>query len=90
MKKCDVGGQALFEGVLMRSTKGKAIARRKDNGKIDVQFERMFAKSDENKIISKPFIRGIFIFVNYWVRLNFTVICYRQISTFLNRIHIDG
>lgn len=63
MKKCDVGGQALFEGVLMRSTKGKAIARRKDNGKIDVQFERMFATSDESKIISKPFIRGIFILI---------------------------
>lgn len=63
MKKCDVGGQALFEGVLMRGTKGKAIARRKDNGKIDVQFERMFPTSDKNKIISKPFIRGTFILI---------------------------
>lgn len=63
MKKCDVGGQALFEGILMRGTKGKAIARRKDNGKIDVQFERMFPTSDKNKIISKPFIRGTFILI---------------------------
>lgn len=40
MRKCDVGGQAVIEGVMMRGTKGTAIAVRRENGEIDVYLKK--------------------------------------------------
>jgi uncharacterized protein YqhQ len=54
-----VGGQAVIEGVMMRSPNSMAIAVRKPNGEIAVKRERLNFFS-EKKLISKlPLIRGV-------------------------------
>ena len=40
MRKCDVGGQAIIEGVMMRGSKGVATAVRTPNGEIEVKVEK--------------------------------------------------
>ena len=40
MRKCDVGGQAIIEGVMMRGAKGIATAVRTPNGEIEVKVEK--------------------------------------------------
>ena len=40
MKKCDVGGQAIIEGVMMRGSKGLATAIRTPSGKIEVNVKK--------------------------------------------------
>lgn len=64
MKKCDVGGQAVIEGVMMRGTKGLATAVRKDNGEIEVEFEKASTKPKRHKLLRVPFIRGIFVLID--------------------------
>ena len=54
-----IGGQAVIEGVLMKSKSKIAIAVRKPNDEISVKVEKLNIK---NKFIKKsPLIRGIFI-----------------------------
>ncbi|NWG04017.1 MAG: DUF1385 domain-containing protein [Syntrophaceae bacterium] len=54
-----VGGQAVIEGVMMRSPSSMAIAVRKPNGEIAVRRERLTFFS-EKKFISKiPLVRGV-------------------------------
>ena len=38
MKRCNVGGQAVMEGVMMRSPTGIAMAVRRADGKIVTQY----------------------------------------------------
>src|SRR3990167_5095175 len=52
------GGQALIEGVLMRSPNNIAIAVRRPNKKIYVTTERVRQLS-KIKVLNLPFIRGI-------------------------------
>lgn len=40
MRKCQVGGQAVLEGVMMRGSKGTATAVRTPEGDIEVSFEK--------------------------------------------------
>ena len=40
MRKCDVGGQAVIEGVMMRGSKGIATAIRTSKGNIKVRCEK--------------------------------------------------
>ena len=40
MRKCDVGGQAIIEGVMMRGSKGLATAVRTPSGKIEVKVKK--------------------------------------------------
>ena len=46
LKKCNVGGQAIIEGVMMKGAKCTAMAVRKPNGEIEI-------KREENKSIKK-------------------------------------
>ena len=64
MKKCDVGGQAVIEGVMMRGRKGLAIAVRKDSGDIDIKFEETIPVTKKHKVINIPFVRGIFVLID--------------------------
>lgn len=64
MKKCDVGGQAVIEGVMMRGSKGQATAVRKTNGKIEVDFKRITPITKKYKFLNIPFIRGIFVLID--------------------------
>lgn len=59
MEKLNVGGQALIEGVMMKSEKYKAIAVRKKDNEILVTSEDISSK--KNRLKKIPFIRGIFV-----------------------------
>ncbi len=54
-----VGGQAVIEGVMMRSPRSMAVAVRRPNGEIAVKRERLDFFS-EKKLLSKlPLVRGV-------------------------------
>lgn len=53
-----LGGQAVIEGVLMKSKDKVAIAVRKPNDKISVKIQPVKSVSDNIKILKLPFIRG--------------------------------
>ena len=59
--KITIGGQALIEGVMMRSLDKYAIAVRKPNGKISLK--KVPIKNNDKWYYNFPFLRGIFRFV---------------------------
>lgn len=63
MRKCNVGGQAIIEGVMMKGAKCTAIAVRKPNGKIEIKKENNTSIIKKYKFLNIPFIRGIFILI---------------------------
>lgn len=54
-----VGGQALIEGVMMKSKDKVAFAARKPNGKIVVKKINYSSLTEKNKLLRLPFVRGI-------------------------------
>ena len=54
-----VGGQAVFEGVMMRSPHAWGIAIRKPSGEMSVHSETLARLSEKHKWMGWPFIRGI-------------------------------
>ncbi|MBP2027997.1 uncharacterized protein YqhQ [Acetoanaerobium pronyense] len=66
MRKLSVGGQALIEGVMMKSEEKKAIAIRKSNGEIVLKTENI--KSAGNKLRKVPFVRGVFMLIDSMVQ----------------------
>ena len=52
----DIGGQAVIEGVMMKSKSKLAVSVRLPNGKIKTKKNRLKRKS---KIFEKPFFRGV-------------------------------
>lgn len=68
MKRCDVGGQAVIEGVMMRGNKGMATAVRKENGSIEVEVRKITPITKKYKILNMPFIRGGFVLIDSLVQ----------------------
>lgn len=64
MKRADVGGQAVIEGVMMRGSKGEATAVRTPSGKIEVKFEKKIPITKKYKFLNYPLIRGIFVLID--------------------------
>ena len=64
MKKTNVGGQAVIEGVMMRGSKGEATAVRTKSGKIEVKFEKKVPITKKYKFLNYPLIRGIFVLID--------------------------
>ncbi len=62
MRPSGIGGQAVIEGVMMKSGNKYAIAVRKPNKEIVVETKRL-AKRKSNPILNLPIIRGVFAFV---------------------------
>ena len=60
-KKITIGGQALIEGVMMRSTDKYAICVRRPDKKISTKIIKI--KTNKNKIANLPIIRGMVRFV---------------------------
>jgi uncharacterized protein YqhQ len=54
-----IGGQAVIEGVLMRTNEKYAIAVRQPSGKIIVKKEKYISRTKKNKFLGLPFVRGI-------------------------------
>ena len=63
MKKCNVGGQAIIEGVMMKGAKCTAMAVRKPNGEIEIKREENKSIIKKYKFLNVPFVRGIFVLI---------------------------
>ena len=64
MKRGDVGGQAVIEGVMMRGSKGQATAVRTPSKKIEISFKKVTPITKRYKYLNIPFLRGIFILID--------------------------
>ena len=63
-KKLNVGGQAVIEGVMMRSPNFWAVAVRKPDGDIEVKKEKLKVLSETNKFSKLPIIRGVLMLIS--------------------------
>jgi uncharacterized protein YqhQ len=59
-----IGGQAVIEGIMMKSGTDYAVGVRTPSGKISVTKKEYLSMSDKYAICRVPFIRGIFAFVD--------------------------
>lgn len=64
MRRCEVGGQAVIEGVMMRGSNGQATAVRTPNKEIKIDFKKIVPITKKYKFLNIPFIRGIFVLVD--------------------------
>lgn len=60
---CSIGGQALLEGIMMKSPKYMTMAVRRPDGKIQTRCERYTPLTKKNKFFSLPIVRGCVSFV---------------------------
>ena len=64
MKKCSVGGQAVMEGVMMRTpTGGIALAVRQSDGTIVTEYTKQETKAKKGTFLGLPVVRGVVAFV---------------------------
>lgn len=59
-----IGGQAVMEGIMMRNKEDYAVAVRKSDGSIEVDVQKYKGITSGKKILSLPFIRGVFNFID--------------------------
>lgn len=64
MRPSGIGGQAVLEGIMMRNKDRYSVAVRKPDNTIEVKDFEYIGLTDGKKIVSLPFIRGIFNFVD--------------------------
>ncbi len=63
MKRRDVGGQAVIEGVMMRGSKSLATAVRTPKGNIEINYKDNTPITKKNPIFNIPFLRGFFVLI---------------------------
>ena len=63
MKKCEVGGQAVMEGVMMKSPSGIAMAVRDAKGRIVLDYKKFKTKAQKGTFFGLPVVRGVVAFV---------------------------
>lgn len=64
MKRCSVGGQAVLEGVMMRTPAGGvALAVRKSDGSIVTEYSEQPSKAKKGTFFGFPIVRGVVAFV---------------------------
>ena len=66
-EKPPYGGQAVIEGVMMRSPRYYAVACRKTNGEIVVQVESVESILRRFQWLNKPFLRGTLALIDAMV-----------------------
>lgn len=59
VKKTSIGGQALFEGILMKGPDRTSIAVRRPDGEIETKIIDRTVLAEKYPIFTKPFFRGI-------------------------------
>lgn len=64
MKRCDVGGQAVIEGVMMKGSKALATAVRTPSGKIEINLKNNESFIKKYKFLNIPILRGFFVLVD--------------------------
>ena len=62
MKSSNIGGQAVMEGIMMRSGDQYSVAVRKPDGEIEVKVEPYSSWSKNKKIWNLPIFRGVMSF----------------------------
>lgn len=71
-----IGGQAVIEGVMMRSPNAFVVAVRLPNGKIRLRRDQWYGLSQRLAFLKKPFIRGVLVLIetmaNGIVSLNYS------------------
>ena len=67
MKYANIGGQAVIEGIMMKNGDDYATAVRKPDGTIEVKKDTYVSLTEKVKILSLPFVRGIFNFADSMV-----------------------
>ncbi len=89
MKPSNVGGQAVLEGVMMRSGDQYAVAVRKKNGEIEIKKETYKGIFKWDKLKTIPFVRGVFNFIDSMVlgykSLNFSASFYEDEEEEVNK-----
>lgn len=63
MKRSDVGGQAVIEGVMMRGSKSLATAVRTPKGNIEIDLKDNRPITKKHPILNIPFLRGFFVLI---------------------------
>ena len=64
MKRCTVGGQAVLEGVMMRTPAGGvAVAVRKSDGSIVTEYTEYPTRAKKGTFLGWPVVRGVVAFV---------------------------
>lgn len=63
MKRRDVGGQAVIEGVMMRGSKSLATAVRTPKGNIEIDYKDKRTVTKKHPILNIPFLRGFFVLI---------------------------
>ena len=64
MKSCNMGGQAVIEGVMMRYRNNVAVSVRKPDGSIKVGFMKYESATSKHPALKKPLLRGVVSFVD--------------------------
>ena len=67
MKICQIGGQGVLEGVMMRGPAVSAISVRKKSQEIVLKKTTFVSKTKKNKFLGLPVIRGVVSFVEMMV-----------------------
>jgi len=71
-----IGGQAVIEGVMMRSPNAFVVAVRKPDGAIRLRRDQWFGLSNKLAVLKKPFLRGVLVLIetmaNGVVSLNYS------------------
>ena len=63
-RRCKVGGQAIMEGVMMKSEKGIAMAVRKSDGTIVSEYKPTEPKYKKGSFLALPVVRGVVAFID--------------------------
>lgn len=64
IKRCKVGGQAIMEGVMMKSQKGIAMAVRTGDGSIVSEYKPCEPKTKKGTFFGLPIVRGVVSFID--------------------------
>ena len=62
MKHTDIGGQAVIEGVMMRSEKGTALVVRRSDGTLAKEFHHQRTRYKKGSFPTWPVVRGVYAF----------------------------
>jgi uncharacterized protein YqhQ len=63
-RSCEIGGQAVLEGVMMKNKDDYAVAIRRADGSIAVEVDYFKGVPGSSKVRKIPFVRGIFNFID--------------------------
>ena len=63
IRRCSVGGQAVMEGVMMKSDVGIAMAVRRSDGSIVKSYKKFRSAAQKGTFLGLPVVRGVVAFV---------------------------